>query len=132
MSLKLESFVAVGKIWQKLESLNELGKLSRKLKSVTAHQTSADKDTESPDRSVLSLSSRTHRQRTALFRKFRTESGQAKCGQKDIGQSFFYKNQDIFCCIKNNLITIESNLRVRGLQIFDVHVRVRDSEKFPF
>ena len=45
---------------------------------------------------------------------------------------FFYKNPGIFYCIKNNLITIESNLRVRGLQIFDVHVRVRDSEKFPF
>ena len=129
ISLESKSFVAVGKFWPKLESLNELGKLSRKLKSVTAHQTSADKDTESPDRSVLSLSDR---QRIAFFRKFRTESGQTKCGQKDIEQSFFYKNPGIFYCIKNNLITIESNLRVRGLQIFDVHVRVRDSEKFPF
>ena len=52
--------------------------------------------------------------------------------RKTSGSLFFYKNQDIFCCIKNNLKTIESNLRVRGLQIFDVHVRVRDSEKFPF
>ena len=66
-------------------------------------------------------------QRISIFRKFRTESG-----QKDIEQTFFYKNPGIFYCIKNNLITIESNLRVRGLQIFDVHVRVRDSEKFPF
>ena len=51
------------------------------------YQTSADKDTGSPDSSVSSLSGRTDRQQTAFFRKFRTESRQTKCGQKDIGQS---------------------------------------------
>ena len=40
-------------------------------------QASADKDTESPDSSVSSLSDRSDRQRTAFFfQKFRTESGQ--------------------------------------------------------
>ena len=82
ISLKLESFVAVGNFWQKLESLNELGKLSRKLKSVTAHQTSADKHTVSQDSSVSSLSSletdkmRTERHRTVFFTKIRTKSRQ--------------------------------------------------------
>lgn len=37
-------------------------------------QTSADKDSDSPDSSVSSVSSRTDRQ-TAVFLKFRTESG---------------------------------------------------------
>ena len=36
VSLKLESFAAVGKFWPMLESLYELGKLSLKLKSVIA------------------------------------------------------------------------------------------------
>jgi len=34
----------------------------------------------------------TDRQQTAFFRKFRTESRQTKCGQKDIGQSFLQKS----------------------------------------
>ena len=36
VSLKSESFAAVGKFWLKLKSLNELGKLSLKLKIVTS------------------------------------------------------------------------------------------------
>ena len=39
-------------------------------------QTSADKDSDSPDSSVLSLSGRTDRQRTEFFMKIRTKSGQ--------------------------------------------------------
>ena len=53
----------------------------------------ADKDSESPDGSVSSLSGRTNRQRTE-FLKIRTKSGQrtesrqGKSGQTDIGQDF--------------------------------------------
>ena len=49
-----------------------------------SEQTSADKDSESPDSSALSLSGRTDRQRTEFFLKIRTESGQ----RTDTGQDF--------------------------------------------
>ena len=68
-------------------------KLSSK-RSRSSNQTSADKDSESPDSSVLSLSGRTDRHRTELFLKIRTKSGhrtesrQTESGQTDIGQDF--------------------------------------------
>ena len=61
-------------------------------------QTSADKDSESPDSSVLSLSGRTDRQRTEFFREIRTkpgqrtESRQTESGQTDTGQLYFSKS----------------------------------------
>ena len=69
-----------------LESLIQSGQLN------PGKQTSVNKDTESPNSSVLSLSGRTDRQRTAFFRKFgtvsgqRTESRQTESGQIDTGQ----------------------------------------------
>ena len=63
--------------------------------SLSMNQTAADKDSESPDSSCLSLSGRTDRQRTEFFFKSghrtesrQTESGQTESGQTDIGQDF--------------------------------------------
>ena len=59
-------------------------------KFILLYQTSADKESESPDSSVSSLSSRTDRHRTGFFTKFSTESGQRKefWQQTDTGHYF--------------------------------------------
>ena len=61
---------------------------------------SVDKDTESPDRSVSSLSGRTGRQWTAFFQKIWKESGQdsffnpARNSYPDSGQNRDKQNPD--------------------------------------
>ena len=56
-------------------------------------QTSADKDSESPDSSVLSLSGRTDRQRTEFFfLKIRTESGAQILGSRQTPDRFSGKS----------------------------------------